>query len=229
MRHLAIGDIHGCLTALTTLANAVPFQPDDIIITLGDYVDRGPDSRAVIDWLLDYGRKRESKLVALRGNHELMMSRAKNGGAAYDTWTWRGGFATLASYAKTPGALATLDDVPDSHWRFLEDVVLPYYEIDTHFFIHANAAPELPLCDQPDYVRYWEGFEAAEPHYSGKIMVCGHTAQNSGRPKSYGHAICIDTRAYGGEWLTCLDVATSLYWQANQKGEVRQGTLKPRK
>ena len=69
MRYLAVGDIHGCFTALTSLAAYVPFRDDDLLITLGDYVNRGPDSCAVLDWLIR--RQRHGKLVPLRGNHEV--------------------------------------------------------------------------------------------------------------------------------------------------------------
>src|SRR5260370_27821692 len=75
VRYLAVGDIHGCFQALTALAASVPFQPEDVIITLGDYVNRGPNSCAVLDWLIAYQRR--GKLVALRGNHELMMLQAR--------------------------------------------------------------------------------------------------------------------------------------------------------
>jgi serine/threonine protein phosphatase 1 len=57
LRHLAVGDIHGCFTALATLADFLPFQPDDLLITLGDYVDRGPDSYAVLDWVVAQARR----------------------------------------------------------------------------------------------------------------------------------------------------------------------------
>src|SRR5262249_22446677 len=81
MRHLAIGDVHGCLTALRRLAEFVPFDPgEDVLVTLGDYVDRGPDSRGVLDWLIAY--KGKGKLVPLRGNHEVMMLAARDGDEA---------------------------------------------------------------------------------------------------------------------------------------------------
>ena len=66
-RHLAIGDIHGCVSALRTLVDFVALRDDDIIVTLGDYIDRGPDSRAVLDFLIDLGKTHHH--VALRGNH----------------------------------------------------------------------------------------------------------------------------------------------------------------
>ena len=78
MRTLAVGDIHGCFRSLTTLAAFVPFRPDDTLVVLGDCVDRGPNSNAVIDWLIAHGKR--GNLVALRGNHELMMLDARDGG-----------------------------------------------------------------------------------------------------------------------------------------------------
>jgi len=71
---------------------------------------------------------------------------------------------------------------------------------------------------------YWEQFNDP-PHESGKIMVCGHTPQRSGRPRDIGHAVCIDTGAHAGGWLTCLDVMSGTYWQANQQGQTRTGIL----
>jgi serine/threonine protein phosphatase 1 len=75
VHYLAIGDVHGCFQALRTLAAAVPFGAEDVVVALGDYVDGGPDSCAVLDWLIAYARR--GRLVALRGNHELMMLQAR--------------------------------------------------------------------------------------------------------------------------------------------------------
>ena len=95
MRTLAIGDMHGCLTALETLLDVVAPSEEDQLVTLGDYVDRGPDSRGVIERLLALDR--ECHLVPLRGNHELMMLDAKQlRGAMF--WRLAGGTNTLASY-----------------------------------------------------------------------------------------------------------------------------------
>jgi serine/threonine protein phosphatase 1 len=222
VRHLAVGDIHGCFKALTTLAAFVPFRPDDSVITLGDYVDRGPDSCAVLDWLIAHARR--GKLIALRGNHDLMMLRAREGKDALKQWLEVGGDATLASYSPF-GDAGRFADVPDAHWQFLEEGTRPWFETQGHFFVHANAYPECPLDEQPDFMLYWEAFNDPPPHQSGKVMVCGHTPQKSGRPLSIGHAVCIDTWACGRGWLTSLDVATGRYWQANQRGETREDWL----
>lgn len=219
-RHLAIGDIHGCFVALRTLEVYLEFQPDDTIITLGDYVDRGPKSKSVIDWLIEAEKK--YNLVPLRGNHELMMLDARHGGISYDNWMYVGGNATLKSYASADAKEGSISDVPESHWEFLENQLLPYYETETHLFVHANAYPDLPLSDQPDYMLYWEKYDDPPMHESGKVMVCGHSSQKNGWPITNGNAICIDTWACGDGWLTCLDVNAGKFWQADNLGEVVQ-------
>jgi serine/threonine protein phosphatase 1 len=222
MRILAIGDIHGCSKALTTLLAAVQLQADDVIVTLGDYIDRGPDSSGVIQRLL---RLRKSHgLVALRGNHELMMLAARKDREHFEEWLKCGGKETLRSYSvlDDEGRLA---DIPDDHWDFVENQCVNWHETERHFFVHANAYPDQPLSEQPAFMLFWEPFDNPAPHESGKIMVCGHTPQKGGWPLNLGHAICIDTWAHGGGWLTCLDVGSGKIWQANQNGQSRVGWL----
>ena len=218
MRTLAIGDIHGCFRALTTLADYIKLSPIDRVIALGDYVDRGPDSRSVLDWLI--ARYDKGNLVPLLGNHELMMLAARRDGSHLAEWLQCGGDATLRSYGKD----ASLDAVPDSHWAFFNSC-RAYYQSQEHFFVHANAYPDLALEEQPKYMLHWEFFDAPAPHESGKIMVCGHTPQKGGDPLSLDHAICIDTWACSGGWLTCLEPSSGRYWQANEQGEARQSWL----
>ncbi len=212
-RTLAIGDIHGCLTALETLADAVGFTDEDTVVTLGDHVDRGSDTKGVIDFLL--GLRRRTQFVALRGNHEAMMLDARDHRPARQSWLNVGGSSTLESY----GAEA-LEDIPVAHWQFIESL-LPYHESERHIFVHANLDPALPLEDQHEADLFWESFRDPAPHISGKTMVCGHTSQKSARIKRNSNAICIDTYAHGGGWLTCLDVDTDRYWQANERGEAQ--------
>jgi len=221
MRTLAIGDIHGCFRSLKALETFVPIQQDDLVVALGDYVDRGPNSCAVIDWLLH--RQATGGLVALRGNHEAMMLKARMGGHSLAIWLGYGGKQTLASYSPL-GDKGELMDVPKLHWAFIEETRL-WYETPTHFFVHANVYPNVPLTEQPESMLLWEFFEDPEPHESGKIMVCGHTAQKSGLPLNLGHAVCIDTFACGDGWLTCLDVESRRYWQADELGRTREGLL----
>lgn len=222
MRILAIGDIHGCYTALTTLERFVPIGADDQVVALGDYVDSGPDSRQVLDWLI--ARDAQGSLIPLLGNHEVMMRRARESTRDYDNWIACGGGATMKSYSPT-GRVEELAIVPASHWEFLDWKCRAYYETRTHFFVHANAFPNISLIDQPDLMLYWEPFNFPAAHESGKVMICGHTPQRDGTPLSIGHAVCIDTWAYGDGWLTCLDVESGRYWQAKEDGRTRSGAL----
>ena len=122
MRVLAIGDIYGCFKALKTLEEYVPFQPADRIIAIDDYVDRGPDIRAVLEWLI--ARKSQGGLIPLRGNHELMMCAARQSQRHYDEWIACGGDATLKSY-RSSSKRGQLEDVPAAHWRFMEKACQP--------------------------------------------------------------------------------------------------------
>jgi hypothetical protein len=133
MRTLAIGDVHGSLAALETLASALCLNKDDTLVMLGDYVDRGPDSRGVVEYLL--ALRGRVNLVALLGNHEIAMMDSRRDRKMLAQWVALfGGEATLASYGAT-----SLAEVPRGPWEFFKSC-RPYYETDTDFFVHAGAA-----------------------------------------------------------------------------------------
>jgi serine/threonine protein phosphatase 1 len=225
MRTLAIGDIHGCLSALEFLLQFAEVKPDDQIVTLGDYVDRGPDSKGVLDKLIQLHVN--AQLIPLRGNHELMMLGAYEGGRDdLRFWLSCGGAEALESYA-SEGKSPSINHVPQNHWHFVKHKLHDWYETDTHLFVHANLHPGLPMNEQTSLYLHWEFFSEKlhHPHFSGKTMVCGHSTQKSGVPLNLGTAICLDTGASMGGWLTCLDVATGEYWQATDFGETRCGRL----
>jgi len=218
VRTLVIGDIHGCLAPLEHLWEVIDAQPEDRVVFLGDYVDRGPDSKGVIDFIL--GLQGDCDITCLTGNHEekFFLARIDHTELAHWLQAWGGG-ATLESYG--PGGF---DDVPESHWEFLRQN-LPYLETDTHIFVHANLEPDLPLTEQPPFTLVHKKFGKPEPHRSGKIMVCGHTAQKFHVPLNLGHAVCIDTDPGRGGWLTCLHVETGRYWQTAFGGRQREGVI----
>src|SRR5262245_1378314 len=115
MRLLAIGDIHGCSTALRALLDTVAPQPDDLVVTLGDYVARGPDTRGVLDRLVEL--RESGRLIALRGNHEVMMLQARDNPLADNaTWLSCGGRQTLSSYGIDTLTAANLERIPAAHW-----------------------------------------------------------------------------------------------------------------
>ncbi len=212
-RVLAIGDVHGCSMALETLLSAIDLQLEDTLVMLGDYGDRGPDTKGVLNCLIALSRN--CHLVALRGNHEQMMLAARENHESLLDWEQNGGEATLQSYG-------SLKSIPREHWDFIEHQCVDYWECDTHFFVHGNVYPNLPLWEQPTYKLYWGRFDNAKPHESGKIMVCGHTSQKDGLPRNLGYAVCIDTGVYETGWLSCLDISTGIIWQANQFRQQRQ-------
>ena len=215
MRVLAIGDIHGCSRAFDTLISAVAPTKDDRIVALGDFVDWGPDSAGVLDRIIEL--RSAVYLVTLRGNHEEMMLRARDDPNERALWLRLGGQATLDSYDRGV--------IPERHWDFLQGHCVDFFETASHIFVHGGLNPELPPAQQPVSVLRWKTFRDIRPHESGKVLVCGHTEQPSGWPGYVGHSVCIDTAAYRGGWLTCLDTTTSEFWQANQRGNVRRGTL----
>jgi serine/threonine protein phosphatase 1 len=210
-RTIAIGDIHGCSAALAAVLDAVAPTPADTIVTLGDYIDRGPDSRGVIAQLIKL--KERCQHVALLGNHEIILRDVSEGRAPLAFWLEAcGGEATLASYG------GALDSIPAEHWEFLNSC-RKYYETKTHIFLHANYAPALALDKQPDELLFWMHLlRIPAPHMSGKQVIVGHTPQRDCQILNAGHVVCIDTWCCGNGCLTAYDVATQAVWQADKSG-----------
>src|SRR5213080_2048215 len=113
-RVIAIGDIHGCVKTLRALIDVIRPQADDTLVPLGDCVDRGPDSRQVIDELLSL--RERCHLVPLLGNHEEMMLNFLDGKPQPDNWLEVGGAATVESYSVTDG---TEFPPPDEQVEFI--------------------------------------------------------------------------------------------------------------
>jgi serine/threonine protein phosphatase 1 len=225
-RLLAVGDVHGCSLHLDALLAAVRPTAADRIIFLGDLVDRGPDTRGVLGRVL--ALKAELDVTCLRGNHELLMARARTDPDVRREWLSVGGAETLASYSPVPGRIPDLTAVPEAHWAFVEDGCVNYVETDSAILVHAGLDPDLPPDDQFDSLLFWEFLTGPIRHESGKTVICGHTSQKSGMIWDMGPTICIDTAAYKGGKLTCLDVTTWHYWQADLFGRVTEGDLPAR-
>lgn len=217
-RLFAIGDIHGCSTALRRLIEIVRICPEDTVVTMGDYMNRGPDTRGVVEELLALSQR--TCLVTLMGNHEQMWLRALDSPEDEEEWKACGGDSTLACYG-----VGSACELPQEHQAFFRSC-LRYHEAEAHFFVHANADSCAPLESQADHTLFWEHLNfASAKHFSGKTMVCGHTPQKDGRPRHFGHAVCVDTNVHDGGWLTCLEVRTGRYWQADQRGRSRADVL----
>jgi serine/threonine protein phosphatase 1 len=215
-RLIAIGDIHGCVAALKNVLEAIAPRAEDTIVTLGDYVDRGPHSSNVLEMLLALAK--QCRLVPLLGNHDEMMVKVCRGREdLLLDWLVYGGRETLASYHTTaPG------DVWPRHLEFLASCPL-FYETDRYFFVHGNYDSELPLSEQPRDLLLWTSLKRRVPgrHSSGKTAILGHTSQKTGEVLDLGHLKCIDTWCYGDGWLTAMELTSGRVWQAAKDGRMR--------
>lgn len=212
-RTIAIGDIHGCAAAFSALIEAVDLQPDDTLVTLGDYIDRGPDSRAVVEQMLTV--RERCQLVPLLGNHEIILRSLRERVDALEFWlNGCGGIATLASYG------GRLELIPAAHWDFFA-ALRPFHETTTHLFLHANYLADVAPAELPEEILYWTHLtKVPAPHCSGKQVIVGHTPQLSGEILHAGHVVCIDTWCFGRGVLTAYDVDSGAIWQADKGGEV---------
>jgi len=221
-RIIAVGDIHGCSVALAALVEAIQPGPGDVLISLGDVIDYGPDSRGVIEQLK--ALRERTDLILLTGNHEEMLFAVLDQNRDLESWTVCGGDTTLESYG-----VEHPRDLPAEDVAFLRTAKW-FHETDTHAFVHAGYYPNMPLKDTPSSALFWEFLDPnrAWPHYSGKTFVVGHTPQTSGEILDLGFVVDIDTDCSRGNWLTGLDIVSGKYWQANQRGEGRTGLRKER-
>lgn len=217
----AIGDIHGCYNALDAVVRQARPAPEDTIVFLGDYVDRGTDSRLVLDWVIRESKTRS--IVPLRGNHEIMMMESRDSSSMFDCWLFCGGRKTLGSYGWS-GEKNWWKLIPEDHWSFLEQTH-PWMESDDFILVHATAVPHLDMGEHSDQQLYWDKCHDLPQHQSGRRVVIGHTRQTSGLPRQWEGGVCIDTAAVGGHWLTCLGIESGEYWQASEEGGTRSGTL----
>ncbi|MGP0068865.1 MAG: metallophosphoesterase family protein [Isosphaeraceae bacterium] len=221
-RTIAIGDIHGCSRALETLLAAIGPRPEDVIVTLGDYVNRGPDSRGVLDRLI--ALEGQCTLIPILGNHDQTLLGALNGERrGMSNLMDMGGRVTLESYGAGRITEADLARIPAEHVAFLRRC-RDYYETETHIFVHAQYEPNRPMDEQSPLWLRWESLRDGIPHshISEKKAIVGHSSQKSGEVLDLDHLVCIDTFCYGGGWLTALDVHTNEIWQVNREGELRR-------
>lgn len=174
----AIGDIHGRLDLLRLAANSIDNYLRDrdgegIAVFLGDYVDRGPDSRGVIELLMH--AQENGAVVCLKGNHEQMMLQALDDGEP-ERWIASGGAATLESYGGEP--------IPIEHRNWLASLPTVAH-FGGRIFVHAGLMPGVPLDDQKDEWLMWirERFLLAGEEFSGwPHIVHGHTPVYQGKP-----------------------------------------------
>jgi serine/threonine protein phosphatase 1 len=158
------------------------------IVTIGDYVDKGPESRQVIETLLP-GVAEGWSLVALKGNHDAMMANALRDLSKMALWIEKGGDAALASYGGNPAA------IPRSHLAWLDGLRLIH--IDNHrIYVHAGVDPEVPLDQQNETTLLWKRYPKGFPDGFGRLhVVHGHDNSPDG-PLLYEGRTNLDTLAW---------------------------------
>ena len=217
-RVYAVGDVHGALAALVRTVGKIREDADAgperrVLVFLGDYVDRGLDSRGVVDFLLDDPAP-GFETVFLKGNHDGWLLAFLDDAAAGPPWLEAGGQATLLSYgvAAAPGPRDAArferlrEDfaraLPPSHRAFLAELA-PWHVEGDFAFVHAGIRPGVALEEQHEEDLLWirdEFLHDGRAH--GKVVVHGHTVTE--RPEVRPNRIGIDTGAYATGRLTCL-------------------------
>jgi serine/threonine protein phosphatase 1 len=221
----AIGDIHGERDLLEDLLASLPLRDDDRLLFVGDYVDRGPDSRGVVDTLLRV--QKERPCVFLLGNHESMFlsflgwrRREYFGG---DAFLMNGGDRTLASYGffDEEGAEPKSFELPKGHSQFFRKLKLFHRDGD-YLFVHAGLGRDLLGEVDIDYALrktrsedlLWDRTSVDLPHKLGVTVIYGHTpAADFSIRRNEPFSIGIDTGAVYGGKLTAIRLPDETIFQ----------------
>ena len=225
-RVLAVGDIHGMYEKLIKLMEKIRFdQEDDLLVFLGDFVDRGPDSVRCLQYVYDLQHAYPDTVICLLGNHEVMMSsyliqKRLNYNTVIadyaDSWLENGGFETL----KQLDELET--GIKNELLQWVENLPVKYQYQD-FFFCHAGVDPNVPLSVQNEFDMLWRRQQWWEQYKGVETIVVGHTpVQRVMKQARYAkplfmpnNVIMCDTGAYmNGGKLSCVDVLSKKVWQA---------------
>jgi len=208
----AIGDIHGCKSHLDKLMATLDINAEhDTLVFIGDYIDRGLDSRGVVDALLDI-RKSIKNVICLRGNHEQMFLNYYLEHRDEDLFMHNGGINTLVSYGLTSTGKKHLT-VPDNHMEFFS-TLQTWFMTDNYIFVHAGLRPGIPLEKQDSDDLLWIRHEFINSPYDfGKIVVFGHTPLSFTTPLINKNKIALDTGAVYGGKLTCIELPLMKIYQ----------------
>ena len=201
-RIFIVGDVHGCLDMLRRLMDKIDWRPDeDNLIFLGDYIDRGVDSKGVIDFILEL-KKESSRVQCLMGNHENILLDFLNTGEPR-LLIINGGIPTLESY-QIGNENKDESLIPDDHAIFFKEL-LPYIELEDYYVVHAGFRPGVAIEDQilEDLIWIREPFIFSD-HDFGKPVIFGHTP--IAEPLLMDNKIGLDTGAVYGNRLTCLEL-----------------------
>ena len=217
-RTFVIGDIHGCVDEVDRLLDTLAPATSDIVVFLGDYIDRGPSSQAVIARMLRL-RHEGPRCVFLKGNHEdMFLAYMGEMGAYGEAFLFNGGEATLRSYGlegQQPASVAAR--LPEEHLQFLRALEMRFQQ-GPFLCVHAGLAPHRPLDDQNDEDLLWirDAF-IAHPHSFGCTVLFGHTPSRDvllDQPYKIG----LDTGLVYWNKLSCLELSEQRLYQI-RRGE----------
>jgi len=207
-RIFAVGDIHGCLDKLVSLMDIIDVDlKKETLVFMGDYIDRGPHSKEVVDYLIDLARG-GNRVVFLKGNHELMLQNYLSGEDKL-SFLYNGGEATLGSYMKS-GGLNEASLIPPEHLEFFDNLRL-YYETENYIFVHGGLKANIPLEHQDEWDMLWIRDEFIYSDFDfGKLVIFGHTPFRE--PLILDNKIGIDTGAVYGNKLTCVELSVMKFF-----------------
>ena len=212
-RIFVVGDIHGCVDELNRLLDAIAPGSADTVCFLGDYVDRGPNPRGVIDRLIRL-RGEGPQCIFLKGNHEdMFLAFMGHAGRHGDAFLWNGGDSTLASYGcQGLSGAQVAERLPADHRDFLAELRTHAY-LDNFLCVHAGVRPSRPLSAQSEEDLLWirEDF-IAQTHPFPYTVLFGHTPQREvfvDLPFKVG----LDTGLVYGNRLSCLEIDARKIWQ----------------
>ena len=208
-RIFAIGDIHGCMDKLGTLIDQLDIEFErDTVVFIGDYIDRGPRSFEVVEYLINF-KKRYQNTIFLKGNHEDMLEQYLSGVDRF-AFLANGGQQTLDSYLDQDRTPKTFP-IPDSHLDFFKSLVL-FFETDQYIFVHAGLKKRSPSTFRtPTIFSGYGANSSTRIMIFGKQVVFGHTPFQE--PLVLPNKIGIDTGAVYGKKLTCIKLPEIEFYQ----------------
>jgi serine/threonine protein phosphatase 1 len=208
----AVGDIHDSFEKLEALMKILPWRKDsdDLLLFIGDYVDRGPNSREVVEYLVNL-KKDGGNFIFLKGNHEKMLVDFYVHQKDQMLYVANGGAETIASYVEG-GIGRRAFELPREHLEFLLSLQL-IYETDDYIFVHAGLRDGIPLDQQSEEDLLWIREEFIYSTYDwNRRVVFGHTALET--PFVTPAKIGIDTGAVYGNKLTAVELPSMKFYQA---------------
>jgi len=207
----AVGDIHGCVDKLAAMLKVLPWNKEngDLLLFIGDYIDRGPQSKDVVDVLVKL-RNQGGDIIFLKGNHEKMLLDYYIHQKDQMLYVANGGAETIASYVEGGiGRKAFI--LPEDHLEFLLSLRL-FHETDDYIFVHAGLRDGVPLQKQSEEDLLWIREEFIYSAYDwNKRVIFGHTALET--PFVTPGKIGIDTGAVYGNKLTAVELPRMKFYQ----------------